>query len=126
HLHERAGFAGAGYGMADEAIGGDLEPLAGGARSGSVHGSQDRGRTDLASHSAPNKSRSSEHAARFENATPAGISRGLESGTGVNTVVPAGRRHPERDPKPNRVAGPYGAWVHLAQPIEAKPESALL
>src|SRR5437868_8362384 len=94
--------------MADEAIGGDLEPLAGGARSGSVHGSQDRGRTDLASHSAPNKSRSSEHAARFENATPAGISRGLESGTGVNTVVPAGRRHPERDPNPNRVAGPYG------------------
>src|SRR5947208_15103154 len=112
--------------MADETTGGDLEPLAGSARSGSVYRSQDRGRTDLASHSAPNKSRSSEHAARFENATPAGISRGLESGTGVNTVVPAGRRHPERDPNPNRVAGPYGAWVHLAQPIQAKPESALL
>src|SRR5438067_10513391 len=112
--------------MADEAIGGDLESPARSRSGGSVHGSQDRGRADLASHSAPNRSRSSEHAARFENATPAGISRGLESGTGVNTVVPAGRRHPERDPNPNRVAGPYGAWVRLAQPIEAKPESALL
>src|SRR5438874_571624 len=105
---------------------GDLEPLAGSARSGSVYRSQDRGRTDLASHSSPNRSRSSEHAARFENATPAGISRGLESGTGFNTVMPAGRRHAERDPKPNRVAGPYGAWVHLAQPVQAKPKSALL
>ena len=43
-----------------------------------------------------------------------------------NTVVPAGRRYPERDPKPNRVASPYRAWVHLAQPVQAKPESALL
>src|SRR5436190_9571879 len=112
--------------MADETTRGDLEPLAGGARSGSVHRSQDRDCTDLASHSAPNRSRSSEHAARFENATPAGISRGLESGTGFNTVMPAGRRHAERDPKPNRVAGPYGAWVHLAQPVQAKRKSALL
>ena len=62
----------------------------------------------------------------FENATPAGISRGLESRTGFNTVMPARRRHAERDPKPNRVAGPYGAWVHLAQPVQTKPKSALL
>src|SRR5213595_2014544 len=87
--------------MADEATGGDLEPLAGSARSGSVHGSQDRDCTDLASHSAANRSRSSERAARFESATPACVSRGLESGTGVNPVVPAGRRHAERDPKSN-------------------------
>src|SRR5437762_8557104 len=73
--------------MADEAIGGDLESPARSRSGGSVHGSQDRGRADLASHSAPNRSRSSEHAARFENATPAGISRGLESGTGFNTVM---------------------------------------
>src|SRR5438270_8072045 len=112
--------------MADEATGCDLEPLAGNTSSHSVYGSQDRRCTHLASHSAPDRSRSSERAARFESATQAGVSRGLESGTGVNPVVPVGRRHAERDPKSNRMAGPYGAWFHLAQPIEAKPESALV
>src|SRR5689334_9549251 len=112
--------------MADEAIARDLEPLAGSTRGGSVHGSKDRDCTHLASHSAPNRSRSSERATQFKSATPAGVSRGLESGTGVNTVVPAGRSDPERDPKPNRVAGPYGAWLHLPQPVQAEPEGALL
>src|SRR5438105_8148769 len=112
--------------MADEAIGRDLESPARSRSGGSVHGSQDRGRTDLASHSAANRSRSSEGAARFKSATTADVSRGLESGTGFNPVVPAGRRHAERDPKSNQMAGPYRAWLHLAQPIEAKPESALL
>src|SRR5438046_767369 len=112
--------------MADEATGGDLEPLAGSARNGSVHGSQDRDCTDLASHSAADRSRSSERAARFKTAAPSDVSRGLESGTGLHAVVAARRRHAERDPKSNRMAGPYGAWVHLAQPIEAQPESALL
>src|SRR5438270_11628443 len=45
------------------------------------------------------------HAAQFKSATPAGISRGLESGAGLHFVVPAGRRHAERDPKSNRMAG---------------------
>src|SRR5437762_11420239 len=112
--------------MADEAIGRDLEPLAGSARGGSVHGSPDRDCTHLASHSAPNRSRSSERAAHFKSATPAGVSRGLEGGTGLHAVVAARRRHAEREPKSNRMAGPYGAWFHLAQPIEAKPESALV
>src|SRR5690348_8292960 len=75
-------------------------------RGGSIHRSQDRGRTDLESASAADRSRSSERAARFESATPAGISRGLESGAGVNPVVPAVRRYAERDPKSNRMAGP--------------------
>src|SRR5438045_8721687 len=44
----------------------------------------------------------------------------------INPVVPARRRHAERDPKPNRLAGPYGARLHLAQPIEAKPQGALV
>jgi hypothetical protein len=54
------------------------------------------------------------------------VFRAGSKAAGLHFAVPARRRHPERDPKPNRVAGPYGAWVHLAQPVQAKPESALL
>src|SRR5438105_4415016 len=94
--------------MADEATGRDLEPLAGRTSGGSVHGSQDRDSTDLASSPTANRSKSYCRAARFKTAGPLGVSRGLESGTGAKPLVPAGRRHAERDPKPNRLAGPYG------------------
>ena len=52
--------------MANETTGGDLEPLAGSARSGSVHRSEDRDSTDLARDSAPNRSISSQGAAHFQ------------------------------------------------------------
>ena len=55
-------------GMADQAIGRDLEPFAGSACSGSLHQSQDRDCTHPASHSTPNRSRSSKRAAHFKSA----------------------------------------------------------
>src|SRR5437764_11340326 len=91
--------------MADEAIGCDLESPARRRSGGSVHPSQDRDCTDLASHSAVNRSRSYDCATAFKSETAAAaLSRRFESGTGLHFAVPAGRRHPERDPKPNRVA----------------------
>ena len=83
--------------------------------------------THLASHSAANRSRSSERAAApFQSAAEAYVSGGLEGGPGLDFVVPAGRRHATRDPKPNRVAGPYRAGLYLAQPVQAKLQSALV
>src|SRR5438067_11676336 len=119
HFHELAKE------WADEAIGCDLESPARSRSGGSVHRSQHRDCTDLASHSAVNRSRSYDCATPFKSETAAAaLSRRFESGTGLHFAVPAGRRHPERDPKPNRVAGPYGAWVHLAHPVQAKSERA--
>ena len=82
--------------------------------------------TDLARDSDPNRSRSSEGAAHFQSGKPAGVSRGLEGGASLHAVVATGRRHAERDPKPNWMAGPYRAWVYLPQSAETKPESALV
>src|SRR5205823_8079514 len=82
--------------MADEAIGCDLESPARSRSGGSVHPSQDRDCTDLASHSAVNRSRSYDCATAFKSETAAAaLSRRFESGTGLHFAVPAGRRHPD-------------------------------
>jgi len=54
------------------------------------------------------------------------VSGRIQSGTGLQFVVPAGRRHPEPDSERNRMAGPHRARLHLAQSVETRPESALV
>jgi hypothetical protein len=72
--------------MADEAAGRDLEPFAGSRTSDSVHGSQDRHWADLASHSAADRQRCEDGAARLIESTPAGVSGGIESSPGLHTI----------------------------------------
>src|SRR5438874_13711001 len=73
--------------MADEAIGCDLESPARSRSGGSVHRSQDRDCTDLASHSAVNRSRSYDCATPFKSETAAAaLSRRFESGTGLHLL----------------------------------------